>query len=109
MRKLAPFIVMIAILVVIAFIVVVITNYHLKKKALDKGPVDSNTIRIFESLHSYGAEMLKWGFVLLFGGAGLVLLEFLPYDENSPLPYGVESICIALGFLTYHSFISRRK
>ncbi|MFT3980260.1 MAG: hypothetical protein QM687_07315 [Ferruginibacter sp.] len=108
MKKLAPFIVMIVILVVIAFIVVVITNYHLKKRALDKGPIDSNTIRIFESLHSYGEEMLKWGLVLLFGGAGLVILEFLPYDENSPLPYGVEIICVALGMLTYHKLLKKQ-
>ncbi len=109
MKKLAPFIVMIAILIAIAFIVVVISNYHLKKKALDKGPIDSNTLRVFELLNSYGSEMLKWGMILLFGGAGLILLEFLPYDENSPLPWGVETIFVALGFLGYYGIITRRK
>ena len=109
MKKLAPFIVMIVILVVIAFIIVVISNYHLKKKALDKGPIDSNTLKVFELMNSYGSEMLKWGMVLLFGGIGLVIIEFLPCDENSPLPYGVETICVSLGFLTYYFVISKRK
>ena len=108
MKKLAPFIVMIIILIVIAFIVVVISNYHLKKKILDKGPVDSNTLRIFELMNTYGSEMLKWGIVLLFGGIGLVILEFLPYDEDSPLPYGVEAISVSIGFLVYY-YMPKRK
>jgi hypothetical protein len=109
MKNLAPFIVMIAILITIASIIVVLSNYTLKKRIVDKGPIDEHALKFLERLTGTGSEILKWGIIILFGGIGLVLLEFVPYDANSsPLPYGVEAIFISIGFLLYY-LIERKK
>lgn len=109
MKQLAPFIVMIAILIAISVIIVVLTNYDLKKKILNKENIDDKMFIILNNLTGLGSEMLKWGIILLFGGIGLVILEFLPYNENSPLPYGVMTIFVSLGFLTYYLLIRNQK
>lgn len=100
---------MIAILIAISIIIVVLTNYDLKKKILNKENTDDKMFIILNNLTGLGSEMLKWGIILLFGGIGLVILEFLPYNENSPLPYGVMTIFVSLGFLTYYLLIRNQK
>ncbi len=110
MKNLAPFIVMIAVLITIATIIVVLSNYILKRRIIDKGPIDEHALKILDRLTGTGTEMLKWGILVLFGGIGLVVLEFVPYDANSsPLPYGVEAIFVALGFLLYYYIMERKK
>lgn len=109
MKNLAPFIVMIAILIAISVMIVVMTNYQLKKKILDKENIDDKMFMILNSLTGFNSEMLKWGIILLFGGIGLIVLQFLPYDENSPLPYGVMTVFVALGFLTYYFLMKSQK
>lgn len=42
---------------------------------------------------------LKWGIIIFLGGIGLVLIHYLKLSPESPLPYGIESIFIALGFI----------
>ena len=109
MKQIAPFLVMIAILITIAVCIVVITNYNLKKKVIDRGPIDDNSLRFLNKLSGLGQEMLKWGLIILFGGIGLVLLEFIPFNaDSSPLPYGVEAIFIASGFLTYYFLVKNK-
>ena len=44
---------------------------------------------------------LKWGIIIFLGGLGLVLIHYLDIDSDSPLPYGIESIFIAVGFILY--------
>lgn len=109
MKNLAPFIVMIAILIAISVIIVVLTNYELKKKILNKENIDDKMFVILNNLTGFGSEMLKWGIILLFGGIGLIVLEFIPYHENSPLPYGVMTVFVSLGFLSYYFLVKNQK
>lgn len=109
MKNLAPFIVMITILIAISVMIVVMTNYQLKKKILDKENIEDKMFMILNNLTGFNSEMLKWGIILLFGGIGLIVLQFLPYNENSPLPYGVLTVFVALGFLTYYFMIKGQK
>ncbi|MDR6514482.1 DUF6249 domain-containing protein [Chryseobacterium camelliae] len=109
MKHLAPFIVMIAILIAISVVIVVLTNYDLKKKILNKENIDDKMFIILNNLTDFGSEMLKWGIILLFGGIGLIVLEFLPYNEDSPLPYGVMTIFVSLGFLSYYFLMKNKK
>ncbi|GAA4162131.1 hypothetical protein GCM10022217_29010 [Chryseobacterium ginsenosidimutans] len=109
MKHLAPFIVMIAILIAISVIIVVITNYNLKRRILNKENIDDKMYVILNNLTGFNSEMLKWGIILLFGGVGLIVLEFLPHDENTPLPYGVMTVFVALGFLTYYFVMRNHK
>jgi len=107
MKSLAPFITAIAILITITVIAVSLLNYRLKDKIISSGPLDDKAFKFFRLLSSMGEESLKWGIIVLFGGIGLVLLQFIPYSvDDSPLPYGVEAIFVATGFLVYY-FVSR--
>lgn len=110
MKNLAPFIVMIAILIAISSIIIVLSNYTLKKRIIDKGPIDDHALKFLERLTGAGSEILKWGIIILFGGIGLVVLEFVPYDANkSSLPYGVEAIFVSIGFLLYYYLVKHKK
>ena len=109
MKHLAPFIVMIAILIAISVVIVVLTNYDLKKKILNKENIDDKMFIILNNLTGFSSEMLKWGIILLFGGIGLIVLEFVPYNENSPLPYGVMTVFVSLGFLSYYFLMKNQK
>lgn len=52
----------------------------------------------YKTDHMYN---LKWGLIILLAGAGLIIIHFLDLDSDSPLPYGIESVCIAIGFMFY--------
>lgn len=96
--------------IMISVLVIALYNYRLKKRIIDSGPIDEYALKFLNSLSSRGSEGLKWGFILLFGGIGLVILEFIPFKANaSPLPYGVEAIFLALGFLSYYYFVKKEK
>jgi len=61
---------------------------------------------LFASKADNRYSTLKWGLILLFAGIGLILLEYIPYEYNSPLPYGIEGTFIALGFLVYYFVVN---
>ncbi len=99
---------------VIVFIItaVVITawyNYRLKKRIIDSGPIDNDAINFLKKLIDSGAEQLKWGCVLFMSGLGLVVIHYLSYDEGSILPYGIEIMFIAAGFLIYYFLITLKQ
>lgn len=96
-------------LAVIAVIIVTLTNYHLKKRILDNGPLNEHSIRFLGTLSEFNSDILKWGIILLFAGIGLIFLEFIPHSKDSPLPYGVETVFIGAGFLTYYLISKKRK
>ena len=86
-----------------------ITDYLLKKKMIDKGYVTDEEQALFKKqshqVNKYSS--LKWGLIILFGGVALVIIEYIPYSENSPLPFGVFAIAIAAGFLIYYGIIKK--
>jgi len=109
MKQLAPFIVMIAILIVIAVIIIALLNYKLKIRMIESSGIDD---RLLNSLTRPDArlEALKWGLILFFGGFGLIIIEFLPFDSTeSSLPYGVEIVCLAAGFLSYYLLLQGKE
>jgi hypothetical protein len=110
MQHIAPFIVMIAILITIAVIITRLLNYRLKKQIINAGRIDENVVdRLFKP-SGFPTDLLKWGLLLFFGGLGLVVLEFIPYrGDESPLPYGLEAIFIAAGFLLYYVIVRKEK
>lgn len=110
MKKEIIFLTPIAICIVVAIIIIALYNYRLKKRIIDSGPIDDNTLKFLLSLSGVGSEVLKWGLILLFGGVGLILVEFLPYPANeSSLPYGVVLISVAVGFLTYYLLMKKHE
>ena len=110
MKQLAPFLVMIVMLIVLAVLISGYFHYRLRKRILDASLLDDAAIRLLRQLPGAASEALKWGLLLLFGGIGLIVLAFIPYNaEESPLPYGVEAVFLSAGFLLYYGISWRRK
>lgn len=109
MKSIAPFIVMIAILVTIAVIVIAYLKYRLQQRILDAGLQSDNYAKAFEKIGDLKNDTLKWSILFLFSGIGLVIIYFIPAESDmSALPYGIEAISIGIGLLIYH-LISKRK
>ncbi len=85
-----------------------ITDYILKKKMIEKGYVNEEVQAMFKS-HKVNDRYtsLKWGLIILFAGLSLILMEFIPYEPESPLPYGLFAVSIAIGFLIYYYLIKK--
>ena len=87
----------------------VITDYILKKKMIDKGFVNEDTQAIFKrNTDENKYSTLKWGLIIFFAGISLVLLEYIPYDSQSPLPYGLFAVSVSLGFLIYYFLVNKK-
>src|SRR6201997_1527003 len=104
-QHIAFFVAVIIIFIVIAVVIIAWYNFRLKKRIIDSGPIDNDAINFLKKLTDTGAEQLKWGCVLFFGGLGLVVAHYLPYDYDSSLPFGIEIMFIAAGFLIYYLII----
>jgi hypothetical protein len=93
---------------VVGFMVDSLFTYLLKKRLIDSGQIDKTSLDLLLKPIRSTSEPLKWGLLLLFGGLGLVIVEFVPYPANtSSLPYGIVSVCLAIGFLTYYRLMQR--
>ena len=104
--------VMVPIVVGIVFFSVVsvfriIFDYQLRRKMIQMGHVDQNSVAILSRKRSSRLESLKWGLIILFAGIGFVIISIPSIEIDSPLPFGIMSICIAIGFLAYF-VISKR-
>jgi hypothetical protein len=105
-----PYIMTTVILIIITVIIFRLFNYILQRRILDAGPLDEHAVKFLAAGASTGKENLKWGMLLLFGGAGLLVLACLPVEmDKSPIPYGVEAIALALGFISYYLITKNSK
>ncbi|MBS1487543.1 MAG: hypothetical protein JST43_08120 [Bacteroidetes bacterium] len=90
------------------FFASVMTNYILKKKMIEKGFVNEDTQAIFKqhvSENKYAS--LKWGLLAFFVGVSLIIMEYIPVQPQSPLPYGVLFVAVSLGFLIYFFIVKK--
>lgn len=87
-----------------------LTDYLLKKKMIDKGFVNDDTQSIFKD-HSPAPgnkfASLKWGLIAFFAGLSLIIMEYLDFDRESPLPYGLFAVSVSLGFLLYYALVRK--
>jgi len=106
MDKLAFFLTVALIFIVIAVVIIAWYNYRLKKRIIDSGPIDHDAIDFLKKLTDAGTEQLKWGCILFMAGLGLVVDHYLSYEDDSVLPFGIELMFIAAGFLIYYFLIT---
>jgi hypothetical protein len=93
----------------IYFFTKVLTDYILKKKMIEKGYVTEETQSIFKSYtteNKFGA--LKWGLLFLSGGIALIIIDILNVRPNSPMPYGIFTVGLSLGFLVYYFIMTKK-
>ena len=91
------------------FFVRVMTDYILKKKMIEKGFVNEDTQAIFKQ-HAGGESKygsLKWGLIIFFAGLSLIIMEYVPVQPQSPLPYGLFAVAVSLGFLIYYFVVTK--
>jgi len=91
----------------LSFFIKTLTDYFLRKKMVEKGLVGVDASELLKNQENSKLASLKWGLIVFFGGIGLILLEAIPYEKTSTLPFGVFAISLSAGFLTY--FILARK
>lgn len=91
----------------IVSIIRTILSYNLKRKLIESGQVDEKVVNILGDQEEGRYAALKWGLVILFGGLGLIILEFIPYHVNSPFPYGWVATFTAVGFLIYYFLVRK--
>jgi hypothetical protein len=106
-----PLVGILGITIAIVVVIMAILNHRIKMRMIKDGHVDENSIKILSQQNNgFQLDTLKWGIILLFGGIGLIILEVVArggFDYyNSPLPFGIETVCLAIGFLVYY-FIAK--
>ena len=85
-----------------------ISDYILKKKMIEKGYVNEDTQAIFKrNTDENKYSSLKWGLIILFAGLSLIIMEFIDYESESPLPYGLFAVFVSLGFLIYYFMVKK--
>ncbi|HEX3385940.1 MAG TPA: DUF6249 domain-containing protein [Mucilaginibacter sp.] len=109
MDKLVFFVAVVVIFIIIAVVIIAWYNYRLKRRIIDSGPIDHDAIDFLKKLTDTGAEQLKWGCVLFMAGLGLVVDHYISYEDESVLPFGIELMFIATGFLIYYFFITLKQ
>jgi hypothetical protein len=103
------------------------TDFLLKRKIIRAGHYDRAGI-LDQQVGSELSEVkevnkypsLKWGLVVFFGGLGFILIDQMSpgiqnydhyhnYLSTSMLPFGIELVCISLGFIIYFLIVSYSK
>lgn len=93
----------------IGYFTKVLTDYKLRKKLIENKLVNPDAANILNDQELDGRyASLKWGLIILFAGIGLILINMVDFYRDSPLPFGIMAVSIALGFLTYF-FVVKNK
>lgn len=82
-------------------IIKTISDYQTLKKLAESCKADIKLNDFVLPGYSNRILNLKWGIIISLGGFGLILIHFLGLNSETPLPYGIESVFIASGFLLY--------
>ena len=106
----SSFLAIIIVFIIIAVVIVSWYNYRLKKRIAESSPLNELIVEKLFKPDGWQLEMLKWCLLLFFGGLGLIALEFIPFPaDQSPLPYGVESVFISIGFGIYYLVVRKQQ
>lgn len=112
LNNLAPFIMFTAIFAMITIIIINLMKYWLKNKIVNSGIMEEARIKSILQPGGSRAEArgaLKWGLLAFFGGMGLLINEYLPFDiYTSAVPYGIQLIFLSLGLFLYYLFARNR-
>jgi len=108
-QHIAFFLVVAVLVITIAWVIIAWYNYRLKKRIIESGPLDAEAMSFVKKLSGSGTDSLKWGCIVFAGGLGLVVINYIPYDFGSSLPYGLESMFIAAGFLVYYALMRKQQ
>lgn len=94
----------------IAAIVKIISDNRTKRKLIDGGVSEEFARTIFAGQQDPTAwAALKWGLVVMGLGVALVIVQFLPYDFEEPIAYGLMFLLAGAGLLIYYAIARQRE
>jgi len=89
-------------------IIRLITNYRLRKRMIDAGLVDEQSMELLKDRSKEDHyNSLKWGLIFFFTGIPLMLIESLDWYYETAAAGGVVMVGASLGFLVYFMFMRR--
>ncbi len=101
----------IAVMVPFAALVVLftraLTDYFLKKRIVQSGLSSEEMKELLKKQQQSKYSSLKWGLIILFGGLGLLVISAVPYQQDSPFPFGILAVSVSLGFLIYYFMVKK--
>ncbi|HMI04654.1 MAG TPA: DUF6249 domain-containing protein [Pedobacter sp.] len=107
-QNLAVALMFIVSVIALTIIIIALLNHRLKSRMVRLGVMEESAIKELNRInYVFKLDPLKWGLILLFGGLGLILLNYIPYPTDSLLPYGVEAVFLSFGFISYF-YLSRK-
>ena len=111
MHELAPLLMITAIALMITIIIISLIKYRLKKRMVESGMMEESVIKLMLQPKGPKAEAragLKWALIMFFGGLGLLVNEFLPFEiATSAVPLAVEVISVSIAFFILYRAISK--
>lgn len=107
---LEPLAVLVPVFGSIILFVKIMTDYWLRKRMVDKGLVNENAVELLKKHENSTGKFssLKWGLLVLFGGIGLIVINYLDYRHDSPLPFGMFAVFLSFGFLVYYFYVKKQ-
>jgi|GEM_PF-1482415 len=97
------------VLITVHAVVGIISNYHLKRRLIDSGKFDDDSLKLLNrSFLDIKLSTIKWAIMLFSGSLGLLVFPFLPdWLKASTFMYGVEAMLLALGLTVYYFIVKR--
>lgn len=111
MDHIGPAIIIAVLFLGVALIVNIFNTFRMKRRVLEAGKLELEPEQI-KALYAPGDNKLaalKWGLIAFCSGIGLIIIHFLPFGPESPLPWGIEITCVAAGFLGYYFLATQKK
>ncbi len=109
LKQIIPFVSFIIAVIVAGVVITSRYHYRIRKGLLNRWPMEDKALEFLKLLPGGLTEALKWALILVFGGAGLIVLEFIPgANPDSPLSYGIEAIFVSIGLFIFY-FSQKRK
>ena len=102
--QVAVFFVPIAFFAAIAWTIKVISDNRTRRRLIDSGATEGMVAALFANREQDPnvPASLKWGLVTVGVGLALVIVQFLPYDFEEPIAYGLMLLFAGAGLLIYY-------
>jgi len=108
-ETLVPLGLFISIVVALIAVAKILSDGRTRRRLIESGVTAevarAVTPEIRDDLGIYGA--LKWGIIVLSAGLALVVIQFLPYKDNSPIVPGILLVFVGVGLLVYWASAGR--
>lgn len=102
------FIIPIALFMIVAYVIKVLSDNRVRNKLIEKGIIDENVKYLYENRQEYkNFSSLKWGLVLIGLGLALFIGQLFPGPISDEMTVGGMFLFAGIAFTIYY-FIARK-